>query len=166
MGEVQESFDLAAGGATPRERLERLIRAAFDIVRANLSFWRLTYQLRMQPSVLESLDEYVRAWPEAIRLQLEALLRAAGAPSPAVEARLLFASIDGAAQHYALDPDHYPLEEVAAALVQRFLPPTRAHAADQHGRRDHDPRRLGGPDHVPLPVPIPGCGPRPHALRG
>jgi AcrR family transcriptional regulator len=123
MRDVQASFALAAGGATPNVQIERLVHGAFGIVRENLAFWRLTYQLRMQPGVLEDLGEHVRAWPEAIRRQLERLLRATGVPSPAVEARLLFASIDGAAQHYALDPDHYPLDEVAAALIRRFLPP-------------------------------------------
>ncbi len=120
-GDVRESFERAAGGATPRERLERLVGAAFDIVRENLSFWRLNYQLRMQPGVLEGLDEDVRAWSESVLAQLEELLRSAGVASPEIEARLFFASIDGAAQHYAMDPDRYPLDEVAAALVRRFL---------------------------------------------
>jgi AcrR family transcriptional regulator len=120
MRDVQESFELAAGGTTPGEQIERLVRSAFSIVRENLSFWRLTYQLRMQPGVLEGLNDEVRVWSEEIRFQLEELLRAAGAASPAVEARVLFASIDGAAQHYALDPDHYPIEEVATALIRRF----------------------------------------------
>jgi len=120
MRDVQESFELAAGGTTPGEQIERLVRSAFSIVRENLSFWRLTYQLRMQPGVLEGLNYEVRVWSEEIRFQLEELLRAAGAASPAVEARVLFASIDGAAQHYALDPDHYPIEEVATALIRRF----------------------------------------------
>ncbi len=136
MGDVQESFELAGGGTTPRERIERLIHAAFDIVHENLSFWRITYQLRMQPGVLEELAEQVRAWPEAIRLQLEEQLRAAGTPSPALEARLLFAAIDGAAQHYALDPDHYPVEEVTAALIRRFLP----HSAGAHDDAEQEKR--------------------------
>lgn len=121
MEDVQASFERAAGGATPRERIERLVHAAFDIVRANLSFWRLMYQLRMQPGVLADLQEGVQAWSEAIRLQLEELLRAAAVPAPALEARLLFASIDGAAQHFAMDPEHYPVSEVAEALIRRFL---------------------------------------------
>ena len=123
MGDVWASFELAAGGATPAERIERLVRGAFGIVRGNLAFWRLMYQLRMQPGVLAGLDEHVRASTGAIRTQLEALLRAAGASSPEVEARVLFAAIDGAAQHFALEPDDYPLDAVSAALVDRFAMP-------------------------------------------
>jgi len=126
MEQVQASFAVAAGGTSPRDRLERLVRAALGTVRENLAFWRLTYQLRMQPGVLEGLGDAMRAWPEAIRLHLEGLLRDAGVASPEVEARVLFAAIDGAAQHFALDPDRYPVDDVAAAIVRRFLPPTPA----------------------------------------
>lgn len=126
--DVEESFLRAAGGKTPRERIERLIGAAFDIVQENLPFWRLTYQLRMQPGVAEGLSQEVRESSEAIRRELEELLRPAGAPAPAVDARLLFAAIDGAAQHYAIDPERYPLKEVAGALIRR-LPLAAADAA-------------------------------------
>lgn len=122
MADIQESFERAAGKATPRERIGRLIRAAFAIVRENLPFWRLMYQLRMQPGVLEGLGDDVRIWSDAPRMQLEELLRAAAAPSPDLEARILFAAIDGAAQHYAMDPDNYPLEPVVEALIRRFVP--------------------------------------------
>jgi AcrR family transcriptional regulator len=126
MVDVQASIDAAAGGATAHERIERLIAAAFRIVAEELPFWRLTYQLRMQSGVVEGLGESIRAWSDATRVQLEALLREAGRAQPDVEARLLFATIDGVAQHYALDPERYPLAAVARAIIARFLPPARS----------------------------------------
>jgi hypothetical protein len=48
------------------------------------------------------------------------LLSAAGVSDAGIEARVLFAAIDGAAQHFALDPETYPVEEVTRALVRRF----------------------------------------------
>ena len=41
-------------------------------------------------------------------------------PDAAIEARLLFAQIDGLCQHYVLDPAHYPLEHVIERLVERY----------------------------------------------
>ena len=127
--EVERSFALSARGETPGARVEGLIRAAFRLVRENLAFWRLTYQLRMQPGVLASLGADVRSWNESVLAQLRELLAAAGASSPAVEARLLYAAIDGAAQHFALDSENYPIDDVAAALVRRFTTPATAAGA-------------------------------------
>src|SRR5690606_24610 len=81
---------------------------------------RLSYQLRMQPGVLEGLEEATRAWTESTRARLERLLADAGVQDAAIEARVLFAAIDGAAQHFALDPETYPVEEVTRALVRRL----------------------------------------------
>jgi AcrR family transcriptional regulator len=121
MSDVGESFERAERGASPEVRIERLVRAAFEIVADHLPFWRLTYQLRLQPGVMSGLAAEVRAWSEAIRARLEPLLRATGAPRPESEARLLFAAIDGVAQHYAMDPDGYPIDEVAGVLVRKFV---------------------------------------------
>ncbi len=134
VADVQGTFEEAAGGATPQERIAWLIRAAMAAVRSDLAFWRLTYQLRMKPGVIEGLGESLGAASEGTRMQLEGLLRGAGVASPEVEARVLFAAIDGAAQHYALDPEHYPLEAVTEALVGRFAA-SPADVADEREQR-------------------------------
>ncbi len=123
-GDVERSLAEAAAGATPAERIERLARSAFAIVGEHLSFWRLSYQLRMQPGVLEGLEAATQSWTESTRGRLAQLLSDAGVQDAAIEARVLFAAIDGAAQHYALDPDHYPVEDVTRALVRRFTAET------------------------------------------
>lgn len=125
-GDVERSLVEAAAGVTPAERIERLVRSAFAIVSEHLSFWRLSYQLRMQPGVLEGLEAATRTWTESTRERLERLLRDAGVQDAATEARVLFAAIDGAAQHYALDPDDYPVEDVTGAMVRRFTAETTA----------------------------------------
>ena len=119
MGDVDASFD-GAGGGDPEERLAALIRGSFAVVRGNREFWRLSYALRMQPGVLEGLGVEVQGWAEQIRSRLEALLGEAGVPDPALEARVLFAAIDGVAQHFVLDPGGYPLERVADLLCARY----------------------------------------------
>lgn len=125
MEDVQASFASAARAATPRQALEVLVRSAFEIVRGNRLFWQLSYQLRMQPEALTGLAEDTRLWSNAIRSRIEDLLRNAGAAGAAVKARVLFAAIDGAAQHYVLDPEHYPLDEVSDEIIRCFLPAER-----------------------------------------
>lgn len=120
--DVLVSFERArAGGeAVGEERLRRLIEAAFDIVRENQAFWRLSYQLRMQPEVLAGLGKDAHGWTKAILRELEEVLGELGSADSAAEALVLFAAIDGAAQHFVMDPDGYPLATVTAALTRRF----------------------------------------------
>jgi AcrR family transcriptional regulator len=120
MADVWDSFSVAAAGAAPADRLERLVRAALEIVGRHRSFWRLSYQVRMQPEVLASLGEEVLGWAAAIRARLATLLQEAGSTRPEIEARVLFAAIDGAAQHFVLDPEGYPVDEVCREIVARF----------------------------------------------
>ena len=122
MEEVQRSFVEASRASSPAQALSRLVRSAFESVAANPDFWRLSYQIRMQPEVLADLGEHIGAWSEAILSQIEHLLRWAGSSDASVRARLLFAAIDGAAQHYVLDPDGYPLHRVADELIHLLRP--------------------------------------------
>jgi AcrR family transcriptional regulator len=122
VADVNESFGLAAAGGSDPPTPAAIITGAFQILRQKREFWRLSYGARMQQPVLAALGDAILDWADTIRSTLEASLRAAGVPAPDVEARLLFAAIDGVAQHYVLDPAGYPLDAVAAALVARFTP--------------------------------------------
>ena len=122
MDDVMVSFAQAAEAKAPGERLDRLVRAAFDVVAQNRPFWRLTYQLRMQPGVLEDVADHVAESTEHIRGHIAEILEELGSRSPETHARVLFAAIDGAAQHYAMDPEGYPTAEVADGIIRRFVP--------------------------------------------
>ncbi|MFO7169415.1 MAG: TetR/AcrR family transcriptional regulator [Chloroflexota bacterium] len=119
MRDVRESFAQAAA-AGPEDRVETLIRAAFTIIRRNQSFWRLSYASRMQPSVLAVLQPEIQPWTGEILQTIERYLSEAGVPDPQIEARILFALIDGVCQHFVLDPEGYPLSAVVETLVARY----------------------------------------------
>jgi AcrR family transcriptional regulator len=118
--DVRASFAAADAGADPAEKVERLVRGAFAILRQHLTFWRLSYSVRMQPAVLGGLGDRLLTWTDEIRQKLEGYLRELGAAEPPVEAAILFALIDGVSQHYALDPAGYPLDAVADAIARRY----------------------------------------------
>jgi AcrR family transcriptional regulator len=122
IADVQASFAEAEAQGGDQERVARLIRASFAGLQNNLAFWQLSYHVRMQAGVIAGLGEQLHAWTAAIRSRLERYFRAAGAAQPELEAAILFALIDGVAQHYTLDPQHYPLAEVTELLVARYGP--------------------------------------------
>lgn len=119
--QVRETFE-AAEAAAPVESLAVLVRAAFASVRRNREFWQLSYQLRMQPDVLADVGPAIVDRGREIRARIEELLRRAGAPHAGVRATLLFAAIDGVAQHYVLDPERYPIDEVASDMIRSLVP--------------------------------------------
>jgi len=120
MAEVDASLAGAEAASGPTGAVAELVRSALETVARHPAFWRLTYQLRMQEDVTAGLGDLVSAWSEAIRGRIEGMLRSAGAPDPALEARALFAAIDGAAQHYVLDMEGYPAAAVAETIIRRF----------------------------------------------
>ena len=118
--DVAEAFSAARAGAPADEQLEHVIRRSFEIVRERREFWLLSYMVRFQPRTTEVLGEELTEWSEAVRHRLETLLREIGHVDAPALSRVLFGAIDGVAQHYALDVDHYPLETTVDCLVQHF----------------------------------------------
>ena len=126
LADVHASFAAAAVDAPPAERLARLIRAAFAVVRDPLPFSQLVYGVRQQPDVVAALGPDLHAWTEGVRATLEGHLRDVGHPDPGAQARVLFAAIDGVAQHFALDPARDLLDAVAERVVATFVAPPAA----------------------------------------
>ncbi len=124
LAQVRESLAAAEARCNeePAAALDRLVRTAFTAVAGDPDFWRLSYQLRMQPDVHQELGGALLVWADEARARIRGILEAARHPDPEASSRALFAAIDGAAQHFVLDPDGYPLDLVAGALVRAFAP--------------------------------------------
>jgi AcrR family transcriptional regulator len=118
--DVQATFSAADRETHAADRLPALLRSAGAIVPRHRHFWAVWYGLRMQPEVLKSLGPSVLQFTVAIVRTLERYLSDIGWPDAAIEARLLFAQIDGLCQHYVLDPESYPLHRVIERLVERY----------------------------------------------
>ena len=122
IAQIQDTFDALDGPASPAERLERFVHASLDTVRAHRELWQVLYRLRQQPAAQAPIQSHIDAITEAIFVRLTALMTELGSPAPEADARLLFAAIDGAAQHVVRDPSTYPLDAVGDRLVARFRP--------------------------------------------
>jgi AcrR family transcriptional regulator len=120
LADVQATFAAADRESEPKDRLPALLRSALAIVPRHRRFWAVWYGLRMQKEVLNTLGPSVAQFTKAIVRTLEKYLRDIGWSDAAIEARLLFAQIDGLCQHYVLDPAGYPLERVIERLVERY----------------------------------------------
>jgi len=123
MRDVRASWARADAEPNPRLRLTALLSAIGVLIREHRDFWALSYGVRMQRGVLASLEPLLAGWSREILEKLGQYLRDAGWPDDKLEARLLFAQIDGLSQHYVLAPPRYPLDAVIERLIQRYQHP-------------------------------------------
>ena len=120
LADVGATFAAADRESNPADRLPALLRSVADIMPRHRRFWRVFYGLRMQRDVVNDLGPLVQESAAVIAESLERYLRDIEWPDPAIEARLLFAQIDGMCQHYVLDPQHYPLDRLVERLIARY----------------------------------------------
>src|SRR5690349_1349111 len=120
LADVGSTFAAADAEKNAADRLPALLRSIGVTIKRHRDFWRVSYGLRMQPDVLKSLGPMMEESTHAIADSLQRYLRAIGSPEPAIEARLLFAQIDGMCQHYVLDPGGYPLDRMIKRLIERY----------------------------------------------
>ena len=120
LADVQATFAAADHEMRAGDRLPALLRSGAAIVPRHRNFWTVWYGLRMQRDVMKSLGPSVAEFTAAIVRTLERYLADINWPEAEIEARLLFAQIDGLFQHYVLDPDKFPLDDVIERLVVRY----------------------------------------------
>ena len=73
--------------------------------------------------MLSTLSAEIASWDVAVRGLWQALLYELGFSDSGVHARLLIASLDGICQHFAMDPENYPLEAVGERLILLLADP-------------------------------------------
>ena len=120
LADVQATFAAADREIHAADRLPALLRSGAAIVPRHRNFWTVWYGLRMQRDVLKSLGPSVSEFTAAIVRTLERYLEDIKWPDAAIEARLLFAQIDGLFQHYVLDAERFPLDDAIERLIARY----------------------------------------------
>ncbi|MEM6429825.1 MAG: TetR/AcrR family transcriptional regulator [Deinococcota bacterium] len=106
-----------------QDDLEAIVRASFDTVRDD-DFWPKFYSLRNQPDVIQLVADDIQQMNTRILATITQMLVKLDIPHADTEARLLFASIDGVAQHLVSISD-YPISDVVDALMTRYKPQQR-----------------------------------------
>ena len=99
--------------------IERLIRQTIKLLKEKKDFWKLLHGIRMQSAVVKQLMAEMQEQTAFIEARIKQNLIAVGIPFPDLEAKLLFASIDGMAHHFLLY-DNYPIDDVASLLIMKY----------------------------------------------
>lgn len=106
-------------GETNSTSIENHIRKTVKLLKEKREFWKLLHGIRMQSPVIQKLLLEMKEETGYIEEQIKQNLIEAGISFPDLEAKLLFASIDGMANHY-LFYDNYPIDDVATLLIMKY----------------------------------------------
>jgi AcrR family transcriptional regulator len=124
--DVAAALAAAPPAGTPREQFDAFVRTSFRLLDEHRDYWRLNHLVRHDATAVAALGDQLHVWTRGVAHALAALLTALGHEDAPARARLLFAAIDGVAQHYLLDPGGYPLPAVLDALLATFGSPPDA----------------------------------------
>lgn len=117
---LDQTFTAVYTNSAPNERLAALLRAMFDLLAGDESFWSLFYMLRTQPAIMHVLRNDFLTWTARLRDLFIDELSQAGHADPVLDALLLYSLVEGTIQQYLLDPDNYPLERVVAEIISQY----------------------------------------------
>lgn len=99
--------------------IEQHIRQTVKLLKEKKDFWKLLHGIRLQSEVVKQLMAEMQEQTAYIEDRIRQNLIEAGIPFPDLEAKLLFASIDGMANHFLLYPN-YPIDDVASLLIMKY----------------------------------------------
>ena len=104
----------------PFVQLKLLLESSFEMVKANLHYWKLVTSLAFQEDALEPVKDVIQ---EKNKLWMEIgldLFTKTGAKDPLKEVLLFGATLDGIILHFMHIGEEYPLEEMKNFVIERF----------------------------------------------
>lgn len=104
----------------PRHAILQHINLSITAFREHKNFWRLATSIRFQPAVHEAAEALLEEVNQFIVKNLTENFERMGTAEPQQEALLLFALIDGICLHWLQDPEHYPLDDMKALLLEKY----------------------------------------------
>ncbi|NOK20603.1 TetR/AcrR family transcriptional regulator [Corallococcus carmarthensis] len=120
MLDVAHTLEAADREPTARGFVTALLTSAVEMLDAHRDLWRLSQSLRHQPEVLARLKLPLEHFLGATQQRLEQALAARGVPEAGIEARVLFAMVEGISQQYVQHEGGYPAAEVIRAAARRW----------------------------------------------
>ncbi len=118
--EMMESLISSSDDAS--EQLRRMTGATFELVQQDLQYWKLMTALAFQPDVLSSLMPELKKKQEETVKAVAGIFERLGAAEPIKEAFYYGAVLDGVMLHYMQLEENYPIEEMKAFVLDKFLP--------------------------------------------
>jgi len=99
--------------------LKDFIRQMVKQVKLNQSYWKLYFSLRFQTSTLKEIEALLQESMQGNLQLLERCLAEGAIPFPGMEAKFIWACLNGLFQQYLLEAN-YPLDDMAQLLILKY----------------------------------------------
>jgi len=120
LNQFSDFYDQYANKLIDEETFEKVIKGNFKMIKENTSFWKLYFNLVVQPKVQELFTKIFSPFLEQYFGIFETYFKNKGDKNPNATALLLGSSLDGISLGYIVMGDLYPLEEVLEQLIYKF----------------------------------------------
>lgn len=102
-----------------QETVEFFIKRTIKNLKQNRKFYKLIHGIRLQSSVVKNLEKEQQEQNNKIQKLIEENFAEADIPFPALEAKLLLATLDGLTQQFLLQ-ENYPLDDLTNVLIIKY----------------------------------------------
>lgn len=114
-------FDQNKDGNLTDKEFVFFIEQSFEILKSNVSFWKLYFALVAQPGVMELLSEDLMDMLAPYFNIMQNYYKQKGVPNPMAYTRLMGALLDGISLNYIMDPENFPLEDIKRIIIEKFI---------------------------------------------
>ncbi|WP_187261488.1 TetR/AcrR family transcriptional regulator [Pontibacter beigongshangensis] len=116
---MKESFAAQSAEPISPSAIEQYVRHTVKFLKGNKEFCKLLQPMHLQSDEARQLHTEIKKQSAAAEDKVRHHLINSGIPFPELEAKLLFASVDGMVQHY-MTHDTYPIDDVATLLLMKY----------------------------------------------
>lgn len=115
-----ENFDPNRDGFLTEDEFDFFIEKVFELLKDNISFWKLYFSLLMKKGILELIKEPLQNYIEPLMLILSNYYERHGKENPMAHALLFGAVLDGVGMGYIMQPEMYPVEDIKKLIIEKF----------------------------------------------
>ncbi len=118
-------FDPNKDGKLEVHELEFFITESIKTLKENRPFWKLYFQISMQPDVFALVEEKINTLYEPIMSMMVNYFAETGFENPEMEAMLFGTLMDGISLDYVMAPQLYPIDKIKDEIIRRYCCPRR-----------------------------------------
>jgi len=107
-------------GVLTKEELRYFLEEFSNVMKSDMHFWMLYFNLFLQPQVLKLVEKRVTVIIHVYMRMLTSFFETNGYEDPEIEALMLGAILDGIGFHLMLDPENFPIEKVKNRLIKMY----------------------------------------------